>query len=60
MFIELMIEHHIGGVDMAKAALELSDDERVVDAARRTVTVQQAEIESLENHLERIRSSVEE
>jgi uncharacterized protein (DUF305 family) len=60
MFIELMIEHHIGGVDMAKAALELSDDERVVDAARRTVTVQQAEIESLENHLQRIRSSVEE
>jgi uncharacterized protein (DUF305 family) len=60
MFIEMMIEHHIGGVDMAKAALDLADDERVLDAAQRTVTVQQAEIESLQNHLERIRSSVQE
>jgi uncharacterized protein (DUF305 family) len=60
MFIEMMIEHHIGGVDMARAALDLADDERVVDAAKRTVIVQQAEIESLENHLDRIRSSVEE
>jgi uncharacterized protein (DUF305 family) len=59
MFIEMMIEHHIGGVDMAKAVLDLADDERVLDAAQRTVTVQQAEIESLENHLARIRSSVE-
>lgn len=59
MFIEMMIEHHIGGVDMAKAALDLADDERVLDAAQRTITLQQAEIESLENHLARIRSSVE-
>ncbi|MCC3764995.1 DUF305 domain-containing protein [Glycomyces sp. TRM65418] len=59
MFIEMMIEHHIGGVDMAKVVLDLSENERVVDAAERTITVQQAEIESLENHLERIRSSVE-
>ncbi|HEX2143733.1 MAG TPA: DUF305 domain-containing protein [Glycomyces sp.] len=60
MFIEMMIKHHIGGVDMAKIVLDLSEDERVVDAARRTVTVQQAEIDSLENHLDRILSSVEE
>ncbi|WP_035748748.1 DUF305 domain-containing protein [Glycomyces sp. NRRL B-16210] len=60
MFVELMIAHHIGGVDMAKIALDLSDDDRVVDAARRTITVQQAEIESLELHLDRILSSVEE
>lgn len=60
MFVNLMIAHHIGGVDMAKIALELSDDDLVVDAARRTITVQQAEIESLELHLDRILSSVEE
>lgn len=59
MFVNLMIDHHIGGVDMAKIVLELSDDERVVDAARRTINVQQAEIESLETHLDRILSSVE-
>ncbi|THV28663.1 DUF305 domain-containing protein [Glycomyces paridis] len=60
MFIDLMIAHHIGGVDMAKIVLDLTDDERVVDAAQRTVNVQQAEIESLEVHLDRILSTVEE
>lgn len=58
MFIEMMIEHHIGGVDMAKLVLDLTDDERVVDAAKRTIILQQAEIESLETHLDRILSSV--
>jgi uncharacterized protein (DUF305 family) len=60
MFANLMIDHHIGGVDMAKAALERSDNELVVDAARRTIDVQQAEIENLEHHRDNILSAIEE
>jgi uncharacterized protein (DUF305 family) len=60
MFADLMIAHHIGGVDMAKAALDRSDNELVVDAARRTVNLQQAEIENLENHRDNILNAVEE
>ncbi|GAA1667936.1 hypothetical protein GCM10009830_12130 [Glycomyces endophyticus] len=59
MFANLMIDHHIGGVDMAKAALDLSDDPLVADAAQRTITVQQAEIENLEGHRDRILSTIE-
>ena len=57
-FVDLMVAHHIGGIDMAKIALERSDNDLVVDAAQRTITVQQGEIDNLERHLERIRSSV--
>lgn len=60
MFADLMIAHHIGGVDMAKAALDGSDNELVVDAARRTISVQQAEIENLEHHRDNILNAVEE
>ena len=60
MFADLMIAHHIGGVDMAKAALDRSDNALVVDAARRTVNLQQAEIENLENHRDNILNAVEE
>jgi len=60
MFADLMIAHHIGGVDMARAALERTDNELVVDAARRTVNLQQAEIENLENHRDNILNAVEE
>lgn len=55
-FVELMIPHHIGGVDMAKLVLDRSDDERVVDAAQRTISIQQGEIENLQSHLDRILS----
>lgn len=60
MFANLMIAHHIGGVDMAKAALDRSDNELVVDAARRTISVQQAEIENLEHHRDNILNAIEE
>lgn len=59
MFAELMIAHHIGGIDMAKAALERSDDALVVDAARRSITVQQSDIDNLQGHLDNILSAVE-
>ncbi|MFG3339735.1 DUF305 domain-containing protein [Glycomyces sp. NPDC048151] len=58
MFADLMIDHHIGGVDMAKAALERTDNELVVDAARRTINLQQAEIENLENHRDNVLNAV--
>lgn len=60
MFADLMIAHHIGGVDMAKIVIDLSDDPLVLDAARRTITVQQADIENLENHRDNILNAVEE
>jgi len=60
MFADLMIDHHIGGIDMAKAVLDLSDNDLVVDAAQRTITVQQADIENLEGHRDNILSAVEE
>ncbi|MCD0442661.1 DUF305 domain-containing protein [Glycomyces sp. A-F 0318] len=59
MFAELMIAHHIGGIDMAKAALERSDNALVVDAARRSITVQQSDIDNLQGHLDNILSAVE-
>ncbi|WP_205325225.1 DUF305 domain-containing protein [Glycomyces sp. YM15] len=60
MFADLMIAHHIGGVDMAKIVIDLSDDPLVLDAARRTITVQQADIENLQNHRDNILNAVEE
>ncbi|WP_460540522.1 DUF305 domain-containing protein [Glycomyces halotolerans] len=59
-FAELMIAHHIGGIEMAEAYLEVGDHETVADAARRMVTVQQSEITNMEGHLDRILSEVEE
>jgi uncharacterized protein (DUF305 family) len=60
MFAEMMIDHHVGGIDMAKAALDRSDHELVVDAAQRTIAVQQADIDNLQGHLDNILSAVEE
>jgi len=60
MFANLMIDHHIGGVDMAKLVLDLSDNDLIVDAAQRTITVQQADIENLQGHLDNILSAVQE
>ncbi|GAB3644815.1 DUF305 domain-containing protein [Glycomyces tarimensis] len=56
MFAELMINHHIGGIDMAETVIDLSDNEDVVDAARRMVSVQQGEISNMEGHLDRVRN----
>jgi uncharacterized protein (DUF305 family) len=60
MFADLMIAHHIGGVDMAKLVLERTDNDLVATAARRTISQQQAEIENLENHRDNILNAVEE
>jgi uncharacterized protein (DUF305 family) len=59
MFAELMIEHHIGGIEMAETVVELSDHETVVDAASRMITVQKSEIANMEGHLDRILAAAE-
>lgn len=57
-FANMMIEHHIGGIAMAEAYLDLGDDPTVTDAATRMVQVQRTEIEDMEGHLDRIESSI--
>jgi uncharacterized protein (DUF305 family) len=54
MFAELMIAHHIGGIDMAESAVELCEDETVLDAAQRMIAVQQNEIANMEGPLQNI------
>jgi uncharacterized protein (DUF305 family) len=50
-FLELMIEHHKGGVEMAEAILARSTDDVVVDFAESVVTGQTAEITAMEDML---------
>lgn len=47
-FLRLMIAHHEGGVHMAEAVLELTNDEDVLRLANTTIAAQQAEIEVME------------
>ncbi|MEU8197063.1 DUF305 domain-containing protein [Microbispora amethystogenes] len=51
LFLRLMIAHHRGGVDMARAVLRSSGDERVRRLAETIVTAQQGEISSMERML---------
>ena len=50
-FLELMIRHHEGGVQMAQAGVELGGQPVVRDLAEAILTSQQAEIEALETLL---------
>lgn len=51
-FLELMIEHHIGGVEMAEAVLERSENRAVTKLASGMVTVQEKEIVFMNDLLE--------
>lgn len=51
MFLELMIAHHEGGVDMADAVLERSDYPVVTDLAGSITKAQQSEIQLMEELL---------
>lgn len=51
IFLELMIAHHQGGVDMAEAVLARSTNPLVTPLARNVVRVQQSEIEYMESLL---------
>ncbi|NNE13022.1 MAG: DUF305 domain-containing protein [Ilumatobacter sp.] len=44
LFVELMTEHHLGGVDMAEFAVERADNDEVVAMARGMAEAQLAEI----------------
>lgn len=52
LFLELMIAHHVGGVDMAEAALERAERPEVRRLAQAVVDAQTAEIGVLERLLE--------
>lgn len=45
LFLELMIAHHIGGVEMAEALLERSENEVVTALATGIIAVQQSEVD---------------
>jgi uncharacterized protein (DUF305 family) len=44
LYLQLMIEHHRGGVQMAEAALRLAHQPEVLQLARKIVTAQRSEI----------------
>lgn len=48
LYLELMIAHHIGGVDMAEAVLDRSTNRVVVTLARAMIAAQQSEIDYME------------
>lgn len=51
LFLELMIEHHVGGIEMAQAAVSLGGEELVTDLAAGMARGQQAEIALMESML---------
>lgn len=53
MWLEMMIDHHEGAIEMAEAEIENGEDERAIRLARSIVSSQQAEIETMESMLER-------
>lgn len=44
LFLQLMITHHVSGVDMARAAVDLAEDREVVRIAQAMVNAQSSEI----------------
>lgn len=58
LFLELMIRHHVGGVEMVDAILELGSEPRVLAVAATMGEVQRFEIEAMEASLLRLGCSV--
>lgn len=52
LFLQLMIRHHQGGVDMAEALLDRSDQQEVTTFARGVVASQGSEIDTMNGMLE--------
>ncbi|MFE3460395.1 DUF305 domain-containing protein [Nocardiopsis aegyptia] len=52
LFLELMIAHHEGGIDMAEAEVELGGEPMVTDLAQGMADAQLTEIDAMENMLE--------
>jgi hypothetical protein len=59
-FLELMIRHHEGSVEMARAGVELGEQPVVRDLAEAILTSQQAEVEAMEELLRREPVSLDE
>mgnify|MGYP002621626106 FL=1 len=51
LFLQLMIEHHKGGVEMAEAAVRLASEEEVVSLAQGMIDAQQSEIDLMNEML---------
>jgi uncharacterized protein (DUF305 family) len=51
LYLQLMIEHHKGGVQMAEAALNLAHQPEVLQLAQKVVTAQRSEITLMEGML---------
>ncbi|RWE63990.1 MAG: DUF305 domain-containing protein [Mesorhizobium sp.] len=50
-FVQAMIPHHQGAIDMARAVLQFGKDDQVRDWANQIITAQQAEIASMQEWL---------
>ncbi|MFC4333665.1 DUF305 domain-containing protein [Salininema proteolyticum] len=53
-FAELMTAHHEGGIHMAQMAVDLAEEDVVVDMARRMVAVQKQEVKDMKVHVDAI------
>ncbi|QBI55701.1 DUF305 domain-containing protein [Streptomonospora litoralis] len=51
LFLQLMIDHHEGGIDMAEAAVDLARNQMVVGFADGMIATQQSEIDAMEGML---------
>ena len=56
-FLELMRQHHLGGIHMAEEVLELSDDEDVTWLATTMVNGQQGELALIASLLDRVKAT---
>ncbi|WP_046468049.1 DUF305 domain-containing protein [Allosalinactinospora lopnorensis] len=52
IFLEAMVGHHVGGIDMAEAAAVLAEEPKVVRLASGMAEAQQSEIELMQDMLE--------
>lgn len=55
LFLELMIDHHLGGIEMAEAEVELGQEEMVVKLAQGMIDAQASEVDLMEGMLEKRR-----
>lgn len=54
-FAKGMIIHHQMAIDMSKAILKYTDNETIINMAENIITVQEEEIEEMENILKTIK-----
>lgn len=54
MFLRLMLNHHLGGIHMAEAALDLADDDQVHSLAESMVAGQKKEIAAIQALLDKL------